>query len=52
MRSLSALLMLAFLLALSACGGTGRGVDPYSVRSFDPDQQTQQNLTPSPARAR
>ena len=49
MRSLSAFLVLAFMLALSACGGTGRGVDPYSVRSFDPDQQ---NLTQTPARTR
>jgi len=44
MRSLPVLLALAFLLGLSACSGTGRGVDPYSVRSFDPDKQ---NLTQS-----
>jgi len=51
MRSLSAFLALAMLLALSACGAGQGGVDPYSVRSFDPDQQTQQNLTQSSARA-
>jgi len=52
MRTMSVLFALAMLLALSACGAGQGGVDPYSVRSFDPDQQTQQNLTPSPARAR
>ena len=52
MRDLSVLLALAMLLALSACGAGQGGVDPYSVRSFDPDQQNQQSLTQSPVRSR
>jgi len=41
MSRLSTLLALTIVLTLSACAGSDRAVDPYSVRSFDPDQPTE-----------